>query len=112
MQSQDKADWFDVMREDLGALPGLSEKKMFGGLCFLLDGNMVCGISKRLAMYRVGKAREAEALRVVGTEPMIHGGRPMGGFVVLDINTFHDDAAARAALTRYAVAHAASLPPK
>ena len=33
----------DQMREDLGDLPGLSEKTMFGGLCFLLDGNMICG---------------------------------------------------------------------
>jgi hypothetical protein len=49
------------MRADLGLLPDLSEKKMFGGLCFLLNGHMVCGVHKGGAMYRPGKPREAEA---------------------------------------------------
>lgn len=102
----------DIMRADLGLLDGLSEKRMFGGTCFLLHGNMVSGISKRQAMYRVGKARETEALAVTGTAPMIHGGRRMGGFVDLDLGTFGEDPASRATLTGMAVGHAATLPPK
>ncbi|RBI75144.1 hypothetical protein DQW77_05640 [Roseovarius sp. TE539] len=34
----------EVMRDDLGARDGISEKKMFGGIAFLLNGNMVCGV--------------------------------------------------------------------
>ena len=35
------------LRAELGTLPGLTEKKMFGGICFLLGGNMVCGVHRR-----------------------------------------------------------------
>lgn len=102
----------DLMRADLGALPGLSEKRMFGGYCFMLHGNMVCGISDRMAMYRVGKLAEEAALRIDGATPMIHGGRRMGGFVVLALDAFQSDADARDALCVLAVAHASGLPPK
>lgn len=100
----------DAMRADLGVEPGLSEKKMFGGLCFLLYGNMVCGIMKDGAMYRPGKPREAEALKA-GAAPLSFTGRPMGGMVELDLGTFDDDAL-RAKLTELSLSNAASLPPK
>lgn len=57
----DLAEVTDLMRADLGLVPGLTEKRMFGGICFLLHGNMVSAISPRNAMYRVGKDREVEA---------------------------------------------------
>jgi len=100
----------DLMRSDLGLLPGLSEKKMFGGLCFLLHGHMVCGVTKTGAMYRPGKPREAEALEL-GAEPLSFTGRPMGGMVELDEGTFADDAT-RTKLTELSLTNAASLPPK
>jgi len=100
----------DLMRSDLSLLPGLSEKKMFGGLCFLLDGQMVCGVHKGGAMYRPGKPREAEAL-AAGAEPLSFTGRRMGGMVELDEGTFADDAT-RTKLTDLSLANAASLPPK
>ncbi|WP_121061915.1 TfoX/Sxy family protein [Chachezhania antarctica] len=100
----------DIMRADLGIAPGLSEKKMFGGLCFMLHGNMVCGVMKDHAMYRVGKPREAQAL-VAGAEPFALTGRKMGGMVQLDDGAFTDDAT-RCALTDLALAHANSLPAK
>ena len=101
----------DQMREDLGDLPGLSEKRMFGGLCFLLHGNMVCGVHRDGAMFRVGKAQEAAALAVAGVAPLSFTGRPMGGMVEMDAGAFADDDARRA-VTAMASAHAASLPPK
>ncbi|MEY8837485.1 TfoX/Sxy family protein, partial [Cribrihabitans sp. XS_ASV171] len=70
----------ETMRADLGVEPGLSEKKMFGGLAFLLHGNMVCGVMKDGAMYRPGKEREAAAL-AVGARPLAFTGRPMRGMV-------------------------------
>ena len=100
----------DQMRADLGLLPGLSEKKMFGGLCFLAHGHMVCGVHKGGAMYRPGKPREAEAL-ALGAGPLSFTGRRMGGMVELDEGTFTDDAT-RAKLTELSLTNAASLPPK
>ncbi len=100
----------EIMRADLGFEPGLSEKKMFGGLCFLLHGNMVCGVHKDGAMYRPGKSREAEAL-ALGAEPLSFTGRPMGGMVELDPGSFNDTEL-RSVLTQLSLANAASLPPK
>ncbi len=100
----------ETMRADLGVEPGLSEKRMFGGLCFLLHGNMVCGITKDGAMYRPGKDREAEALKA-GAQPISFTGRPMGGMVEVDAGAF-EDADLRMKLTEMSLAHAASLPPK
>ncbi len=100
----------ETMRADLGVEPGLSEKKMFGGLAFLLHGNMVCGVMKEGAMYRPGKEREAAAL-AAGARPLSFTGRSMRGMVEIDEAAF-EDAALRARLTEYALANAASLPPK
>lgn len=100
----------ETMRADLGAEPGLSEKKMFGGLCFLLYGNMVCGVMKDGAMYRPGKAREAEAL-AAGAQELSFTGRRMGGMVEIDAGGFAQDSLRRR-LTDLALLNAASLPPK
>jgi hypothetical protein len=100
----------DLMRTDLGLRSGLSEKKMFGGLCFLLHGHMVCGVHKGGAMYRPGKPREAQAL-AAGADPLSFTGRLMGGMVELDEGAFTDDAT-RATLTELSLTNAASLPPK
>ena len=45
-----------LLRDDLAAQP-FTEKKMFGGLCFLQGGNMICGLHKGGTMYRVGKEK-------------------------------------------------------
>lgn len=101
----------EVMRADLADLEGLQDRKMFGGLCFMHHGHMICGIHKDGAIYRVGKPGMARALALEGTGPMTFTGRPMGGFVDLPTDAFADDEL-RAELTRMACAHTASLPPK
>lgn len=101
----------EQMRSDLGAPEGLSERRMFGGLCFMLHGHMVCGVHKDGAMYRVGKAAEADALALDGVAPLSFTGRRMGGMVETDLDGFADDEV-RAALTALALDHARSLPPK
>lgn len=101
----------EAMRADLGELPGLSEKKMFGGLCFMLNGNMICGVHAGGAMFRPGKSREVEALALAGVEPLSFTGRPMGGMVEVDEAAYADDDV-RAALTQLSLANAASLPAK
>ncbi|MGV6848869.1 MAG: TfoX/Sxy family protein [Marinibacterium sp.] len=100
----------ETMRADLGVEPGLSDRKMFGGLAFLLHGNMVCGVMQDGAMYRVGKTREADAL-AAGAAPFGFTGRKMGGMVEIDRAGFRDSAL-RHRLTEFSLANAASLPPK
>jgi len=69
------------VRHALGRRPGVSEKKMFGGLAFLAGGKMVCGVVKDELMVRVGPERYGDALRRAHVRPMDFTGRPMKGFV-------------------------------
>ena len=69
------------MRAALLARKGIVEKKMFGGYCWMLNGNMLCGVEVGRYMFRVGKELEAEALSRPGARPMDITGRPMRGFV-------------------------------
>ena len=96
-------------------LPGLSQKRMFGGVCFLLDGNMIGGCRRPKNadghfLFRVGKANEATALARPGASPMIHGGRKMGGFVFVDEAACDDDALAD--WVSLALSYVTTLPPK
>jgi len=100
-----------VMREELGDEPGISEKKMFGGLCFLKDGNMICGVHQGGGMARVGKAAEADALKINGITPLSFTGRKMGGMVDVSEDVLADDARRKQIVTM-SLAYARSLPPK
>lgn len=70
-----------ILRDALSDASGITEKKMFGGLCFMLNGNMLCGVHKDGGMARVGKDNEAAALELDGVEPLSFTGRRMGGMV-------------------------------
>ena len=100
-----------LMREALGDEPGLSEKKMFGGLCFLKDGNMICGVHQGGGMARIGKSSEAEALKIDGITPLSFTGRKMGGMVDVSEDVLADDVR-RAQILALALDYARSLPPK
>ncbi len=69
------------IREMLGDRPALTEKRMFGGLCLLINGNMVCGITGEDLMVRVGPEGYDEALAEIYARPMDFTGKPMRGFV-------------------------------
>ncbi len=102
-------------RDALGGLPGLAEKRMMGGVCFLVNGNMIGGADRtrdgqRRLMFRVGKDNEAEAAGMPGAEPMIMGERRMSGFFFVEDDNC-DDSALRQWVS-LAVSHAMSLPPK
>lgn len=99
-----------ILRADL-VHEGVTEKKMFGGLAFLFDGNMVCGIHKGGAMFRVGKAAHAEAMAIPGVAEMDFTGHPMQGFVGVDEDLMQDDAR-RGRLMAMSLATARALPPK
>lgn len=100
-----------MMRDDLAGEAGIEEKKMFGGLAFMRHGNMVCGTYRDRGMFRVGKAREAEARAVPGTREMDFNGRPMGGMVEASPEALADDTR-RGRLLALALDHARSLPAK
>ena len=71
----------EQMRAALRLRKGIVERKMFGGYCWMLNGNMLCGVEVGRFMFRVGKDLEAEALSRPGARPMDITGKPMPGFV-------------------------------
>lgn len=79
----------DTLRRRLGASPNvpreaLGEKRMFGGVCFLLRNNMLCGAGKNGYMIRTDPARAAAAAALPGGEPVVMQGRMMKGFYWVD----------------------------
>lgn len=71
-------------RDQLSGMVGISEKKMMGGVCFMLNGHMIGGADRQKDgqgrfMFRVGKENEAEAMEKFGGEIMQQGGRRMSG---------------------------------
>ena len=100
-----------LMRDDLAGVTGLREQKMFGGLCFMKDGHMLCGVHKAGAMYRVGKPRSAAALAIPGASVMTMTGRAMPAIVDVTPEAMADDAA-RAAWLALALENVAQLAPK
>jgi hypothetical protein len=99
-----------ILRDDLSGEP-VRERKMFGGLCFLIAGNMVAGVYSGGGMFRVAKADRAAALSVPGAEAIRMGARVMGGMVGLPPGAMADNAA-RGRLMALALAHVRGLPPK
>ncbi len=99
------------IRELLEEQPGLSEKRMFGGLAFLVAGNMAVGIVKDELMVRVGPQAHAVALAEPHARPMDFTKRPMRGFVFVAPAGIEEDADLRRWLER-GVGFAASLPRK
>jgi TfoX/Sxy family transcriptional regulator of competence genes len=72
------------MRAALAGAGAVREVRMFGGLCFTLNGNMVAGTSKRGLLLRVGKEQHAQALARPGAKPMEMRGRPLEGYIRVD----------------------------
>lgn len=69
------------IRKILSRRRGVAEKKMFGGLAFMLEGNMCCGVIDRDLVARVGPARYEDALSDPRARPMDFTGKPLGGYV-------------------------------
>jgi len=72
------------VREALGPRPDVTEKKMFGGVAFMLDGKMFVGITDRQLMVRVGPDAYEDALGQPHARLMDFTGRPMTGYVFVD----------------------------
>lgn len=101
----------EILRDSLNDLQGISEKRMFGGLCFMMNGHMMCGVHKDGGMFRIGKELEAKALELDGIDPLSFTGRKMGGMVDITEDAIAHDAI-RQKMIAYAVEFVSSLPPK
>ncbi len=99
------------IRDHLGDTPGITEKPMFGGLSFLLHGNMSVGIVGEELCVRVGKERHDELVSEPGARIMDFTGRPMQGWLFVAPEGFDDDADLAVWVSR-GLDFAASLPPK
>ena len=88
----------------------IREVKMFGGIGFMLNGNLIAGASNRGLLVRVGKAHQREALAQPGARPMQMKGRTLEGYIYVDPPALHDRAVQ--ACIRLALPHVQSLPPK
>ena len=98
------------VRAALSGAGTIREVKMFGGMGFMLNGNLIAGASKRGLLLRVGKERQHEALAQPGARPMEMKGRTMEGYIYVDHPALHDRAVAK--WIRLALPHVLSLPPK
>jgi TfoX/Sxy family transcriptional regulator of competence genes len=99
------------VREALGDLPGLVEKKMFGGIGYMVLGNMACGVHGANLIVRVGPERYEAALKEPHASPFDLTGRPMRGWVYVDPRGVEkEDDLAR--WVEQGVDLALSLPPK
>jgi TfoX/Sxy family transcriptional regulator of competence genes len=76
--SEELADRIRALLVDRGEL---TERKMFGGIAFMLNGNMACGVLGDELMARVGKEQGDAALAEPHARPMDFTGRPMKGTV-------------------------------
>ena len=101
----------DDIRNKIGDHPGLSERQMFGGIAFMINGNMAVGVSGDELMVRVGKDNHEEAVALPGARIFDMSARPMRGWVAVAPNGFAREADLDAWIER-GVPFAESLPPK
>jgi hypothetical protein len=100
------------VREQLAPYDAVTEKAMFGGLAFLVAGNMAVGITNTAElMVRLGPGEGETALDEPHVRPFDMTGRPMRGWIVVERSGIGTDAQLGAWVER-GVAFARSLPPK
>ena len=102
----------DRIRAIIGHRPGVSEQRMFGGMGFMLYGNMVVGAMKSgELMLRVGPDLHEQAAARSGAAAMVQGGREMKGFIIVANDAVEDDEALEDAIA-FAWDFVKTLPPK
>jgi TfoX/Sxy family transcriptional regulator of competence genes len=87
------------------------QKKMFGGVCHLLNGNMVCGVYKDYLILRLGEKAAAQALKQSYIRPFDITGKPMKGWLMVDGTGFKTDNSLKSWLNK-AKTFVKTLPPK
>jgi hypothetical protein len=99
------------VRDLIGGQPGLVEKKMFGGLAFLLHGNMACGVYGDGLIVRLAPDTVEAALAEPGTRPFDLTRRPMKGWIVVEPYGHSEDDDLLRWIER-GLAYAHTMPPK
>jgi len=99
------------VRSVLRDFQAVTEKKMFGGIAFMLHGNMVCGVRHSELMVRLGNEGVADALRQPHTRPMDLTGRNIKSMMFVEEPGLESDAQIEHWVNR-AAAFAQTLPPK
>ncbi len=79
------------VRSILDGLEGVSEKKMFGGLAFMLGGNMCCGVLSDRLVVRLGEEGSSAVLGKPGVRPMDFTGKPMKTMVYVDAQAVENE---------------------
>ncbi|MEZ5077815.1 MAG: TfoX/Sxy family protein [Solirubrobacterales bacterium] len=101
----------DRTRDLLGPREGVTERKMFGGIAFMVGGNMAVGVAGEDLMVRLDPTDAERALAEPHVRPMDFTGRPLKGFVYVEPPAIECDEDL-ADWVDAAADHAASLPPK
>lgn len=101
----------DRVREVISVREGLSERKMFGGLCFMLGGNMACGVMGEEIMVRLDYEEAERALAEPHVRAMDFTGKPLRGMIYVSAEGIASDEQL-ASWVELGADHAASLPPK
>jgi TfoX/Sxy family transcriptional regulator of competence genes len=99
------------VREALAENAEISERQMFGGIAFMLSGNMAVGVSKEDLMVRIDPDDQDEALAHPGVRPFDMTGRPMKGWILVAPEATEEDSELAHWITR-GLDFAGSLPPK
>lgn len=89
----------------------VTEQRMFGGIAFMIDGNMAVGVRDDELMVRVGKEAHEQAVSRLGARTFDMGARPMEGWISVSRDGLSDEADFNAWVDQGA-AYARSLPPK
>lgn len=76
-------------------LPPAEEKRMFGGVGFMVDGALACSVGRRGLLVRTGQERFDELVARPGVEPMVMRGRASRGWVDVHTDVLADDAVLR-----------------
>ena len=79
------------IRDALARKKGIEEKKMFGGVCFFLNGNMLVGVWREFFIARLGSDQGEDALLEPHVKKMDITGKPMKGWVMIEPEGVEDD---------------------
>ncbi len=99
------------MRSILGEVSGLAEKKMFGGVGYLVNGNMACGVNGDRLIVRIPEAEYTEALNLPHVQVFDMTGRPMKGWITVDPSGVENDKDLKIWVDR-GLEYSRTLPPK
>ena len=101
----------ELLESDLAGVRGLTQKAMFGGMGWLLNGNLLCGAREDGMLVRLGKDNDAWALKLPGVKRMEMQGRALSGWLKANQDAYGNDAT-RGKLLKAAIGFNRTLPKK